>query len=114
MDIINNYVTLIDGFKLITLGALVAANFLTGVAVSIYTKTFRLKALGCFLYSRILPYLVSYMAMGIVAMVKTEWMIAVNIVWGVIVLALIGAILANLKEMGINLPDSLAGNKEEN
>ncbi len=108
-EFITQFIALADGVKLSLLAVLVAANFLTGVAVSIYTKTFRLKEVGSFLCTRILPYMVSYAAVCAIAVVEPGWKVAVTVIWGVILLALIGAILTNLKEMGINLPDSLAG-----
>lgn len=109
---LEQFIALADGVKLSVLVAMIVANFLTGVAVSIYTKTFRLKALGDFLLTRVLPYVISYFAVVIIAMVEPAWGVAVTIVWGVIILSLAGAILANLKEMGVKLPDSLAGKKE--
>lgn len=110
---INQFIGLVDGTKLVLLMALILANFIIGVAVSIYKKEFRLKMIADFMCSRILPYLVSYLAVGIVAVVEPSWTIAVTIVWGVIILALAGAILTNLKEIGIKLPDSLAGPPSE-
>jgi len=105
------FVALADGAKLSVVVAMIFANLITGIAVSIYTKAFRLKAMGDFLVSRMLPYVLSYFAVVAVAMVEPTWEVAVVIVWGVIVLALIGAILTNLSEMGIKLPETLAGEK---
>ncbi len=109
----EQFVALANGVKLSVLVAMIFANFITGVAVSIYTRTFRLKAVGDFLLTRVLPYVLSYFAVAVVAVVEPAWGIAVTVVWGVIMAALAGAILANLKEIGVNLPDSLAGNKEK-
>lgn len=110
---LEQFVTLVNGTKLSILVAMIFANLVTGVAVSIWTKIFRLKAVGDFLLSRVLPYVLGYFAVVIVAVVQPAWEIAVTIVWAVIIAALAGAILANLKEMGIKLPESLAGDKEE-
>jgi len=110
---IGQFVALANGTKLSILVALIFANLVTGVAVSIWTKTFRLKAVGDFLLSRVLPYVLSYFAVVLVAVVEPAWQPAVTAVWAVIIAALVGAILANLKEMGINLPESLAGKKEQ-
>jgi len=110
---IGQFVALANGPKISILVALIFANLVTGVAVSIWTKTFRLKAVGDFLLSRVLPYVLSYFAVVLVAVVEPAWQPAVTAVWAVIIAALVGAILANLKEMGINLPESLAGKKEQ-
>lgn len=110
---IGQFIVLANGVKLSILVAMIFANLILGLAVSIYTNTFRLKAVADFLVSRILPYILSYFAVVIVAIVEPAWGVAVTIVWGVIIAALAGAILAKLKEMGISLPDVLAGKKEE-
>ena len=109
---LEQFVVLANGAKLSVLVGMIAANLILGVAVSIYTKTFRLKAVGDFLLSRVLPYVLSYFAVVIVAIVEPAWSIVVTVVWGVIIAALAGAILVNLKELGIKLPDTLAGKKE--
>ena len=109
---LEQFIALANGAKLSSLVAMVFANLLTGVAVSIYASTFRLKLVADFLVSKVLPYLVSYMAVSIVAVVEPSWKAAVTVVWGLIMVALAGAILTNLKEMGINLPDFLGGEKK--
>ncbi len=106
---VGQFVGLVDGLKLTLLLALICANFLTGLAVSIKTSTFRLKELADMMTSRILPYVLGYLAVGVVALVDRTWQVAILIVWGIIILTLAGAIIQNLKELGINLPDSLGG-----
>ncbi len=108
----SQFVALADGVKLSLLMSLIFGNFLTGLAVSIYKKTFVLKQVADFLYSRVLPYVISYLAVVAVAVVDEAWQPAVIIVWGVILAALVGAILANLKEMGVNIPDFLGGDNK--
>ena len=109
---LEQFVALVNGTKLSILVAMVFANLITGIAVSIYTGTFRLKEVADFLMSRVLPYILSYLAVGVIAVVEPSWKAAVTVVWGLIIVALAGAILTNLKEMGINLPDFLGGEKK--
>lgn len=106
---IQQFVGLVDGVKLTLLMALICANFLTGLAVSIKASTFRLKELADMMTTRILPYILGYLAIGVVALVDQTWVLAITIVWGIILLTLAGAIIQNLKELGINLPNSLGG-----
>jgi len=106
---IQHFIELVDGIKLTTLMAFITANFLTGLAVSVKSGSFRLKELGLMMRDRIIPFILGYLAVGVVALVDATWQVAVPIVWGIIILTLAGAILQNLKELGINLPDSLGG-----
>jgi len=110
---LEQFVALANGTKLSVLVAIIFANVVLGLAVSIYTRTFRLKAVADFLLSRVLPYILSYFAVVAIAVVEPAWKAAVTVVWGVIITALVGAVLAKLKEMGIQLPDFIAGKKEE-
>lgn len=109
---VQQYISLVDGMKITVLMALIVANFLTGLAVSIKTATFRLKELADMMATRILPYVLGYLAVGVVALVDQAWQIAIPVTWGIIILTLAGAIIQNLKELGIKLPDSLGGNNE--
>jgi len=110
---LEQFVALANGAKLSVLVAMIFANLITGIAVSVYTGSFRLKQVADFLLTRVLPYVLSYFAVALVAVVEPAWQPAVTAVWAVIIAALAGAILANLKETGVNLPDFLAGGKEE-
>ena len=110
---LQQFIEVANSAKLSVLVAMVLANLVTGIAVSIYAKAFRLKQVADFLLSRVLPYILSYFAVAIVAVVEPTWKVAVTVVWGLILLALAGAILTNLREMGIKLPDFLAGEKKE-
>lgn len=111
-EYLEQFIILANGIKLSILVSMITANLILGVAVSLWKGEFRLKAVADFLVTRVLPYILSYFAVVIVALVEPAWEVAVTIVWGIIILALTGAILANLKEMGIHLPKSIAGKKE--
>ena len=109
---LEQFLVLADGLKLSVLVAMIFANLVLGIAVSIYTKTFRLKAVADFLISRVLPYVLSYFAVVAVAIVEPAWEPAVTVVFAFSLASLTAHILGNLKELGIKLPDSLAGRKE--
>ena len=102
----------VDGVKVTTLIILIAANFLTGIAVSIQQKVFNLKAMGNFLVTRVVPYVVGYFGVGIIAVIDSSWNWAVTAVWAIILATLVGAILQNLKELGVPIPPLLAGGQQ--
>lgn len=110
---LTQFMALVDGTKLSVLAVLICANLAAGIAVAICRKTFRLKAVADFLVSRVLPYLLSYLAIGLVATFEPAWRVSLTVVWGLMVAALDGAILTNLREMGLPLPDILAGEREK-
>lgn len=106
---IEQFIALVDGVKLTVLGALVITNLVTGLAVAIKTGQFQLKEVADFLRSRVLPYVVAYLGVGVIALFDNSWAWAVTAVWAVILATLVGAILTNLKELGVNMPNSLGG-----
>lgn len=108
---IDQFIALVNGTKLTVLCALILANFILGIAVSIKSKTFRLKEIADFMVSRIVPYVLGYFTVGILAIVEPFWASWVTAAWAIIILALVGAITANLKEIGINLPESIGGDR---
>ncbi len=108
---LQHFMALVDGVKLTSLMAMIIANFVTGIAVSIKTQNFNLKEAGKFLYERVLPYVVGYFGIGIVAVIDASWEWAVTATWAVILATLTGAILQNIKELGVSIPDSLSGGK---
>ena len=109
---IANYISLIDSARLTVLMSLIGANFLTGIAVSIKTGNFALKQLGQFMYSRVLAYAVAYLGVGVIGLVDASWAWAVTATWALILATLVGAILQNLKELGVKVPDSLGGGNQ--
>lgn len=109
MEIINHFISLVDGVKLTTILALIIANFITGIAVSIKNKNFNLKEAGQFLYERVLPYVVGYFGVGVIATIDSGWEWAVPATWVIILATLTGAILQNLKELGVAIPEQLRG-----
>jgi hypothetical protein len=96
-------------------GALIAANILTGLAAALFspaTMPFRLAAVGDWLFSRAIPYLLGAGAVQLLLMATPpdfadKAQMLGNIVWGFVVAALIGKVIQNLKELGIPLPEQL-------
>jgi uncharacterized membrane-anchored protein len=85
----------------------VAANVILAVAASIKTGTFRLGYLANFVKSKLLPYLLGFMAALLVAQVQTNLSSLPTAIWAAIELALIGDILSALKEIGLPVPEQL-------
>ena len=70
---LESFIVLVNGTKLTILVAMILVNFLLGIAVSIKSKTFRLKEIGDFMVSRVLPYILGYFSVGILAVVEPSW-----------------------------------------
>lgn len=108
---IANYKALVDGVKLATLGVLILVNLILGVAVAFYTQTFNFKQLGAFMESRVLPYIIAYFGVGLYCVLDPSWSWAVTGTWVAVDVALLGAVLQNLRELGLPVPALMAGGK---
>lgn len=95
-----------DQVRIITL--LIAANILAGVGASVYDRSFKLYALADFCRQRAVPYILGYVAVQMLAAAMPEFQPAVTVVWGLIITALAGHVIASLESFGINLPDALS------
>ena len=88
--------------------ALIAADVLLGIAASIRAGQFQLSRLGAFLGSKVVPYLLGYAGVRLVAEVMPEWAPYSTAVWLVVVAALVGDLTANLQQLGLPLPPALS------
>ena len=96
-----------------TLVVLVVVNLVLGIVAAWLAGTFRLSAVADFLKTRVIPFGVGYAAVCAVAVVNNDFNVAVPVVWGFIVAALLGTILGDLKSLGLPVPELLAGTKED-
>jgi len=87
--------------------ALIGADVLLGVAASIRAGSFQLSRLGSFLGTKVVPYLLGYGAVRLVAEVMPEWQPYSTAVWLVVVAALVGDLTANLQQLGLPVPPAL-------
>ena len=97
---------------------LIAANVLVGIAAGFYTRTFYLAGVGDFLLTRCVPYLLGAGAFQLVLLtVPPEWSgigeVASTAVWLFVVAALLGKILATLREIGLPVPAVLGAKADE-
>jgi hypothetical protein len=88
---------------------LLLANILAGVAAALYTRTFRLAALGDWLITRAVPYLLGAGTVQLVLLtLPPEWSgitaAAATSVWLFVVLSLVGHVLDALRDMGLPVP----------
>ena len=101
----DNFVDLADGYKISLLMALLFANVGTGIAVGLRTNSFLWKKMGEFLYSRVLPMVLGYLSIVLVAAIDNTWETAIPAVWALILAVLAASILENLKQLGLPIPN---------
>jgi hypothetical protein len=98
--------------------ALLAADVLSGLAISLYQKQFKLGASADFLWSRALPYFLGAGALQLVVMtIPPSYPIGgvdsalTSVIWGFVVAALLGQLLDNLRQMGLPIPEIMTAKK---
>ncbi len=100
-----------NGFVRAAVG-LVIADVLTGIALAFYNKDFRLGSTGDFLLTRAIPYFIGAGGLQVVLLtVPIEWSglsgAVGSAVWTFVVLAMLGHLLDNLRQMGLPIPAAL-------
>lgn len=94
------------------LAALIIANLVLGIVGSVRAGDFRLTRLADWLWNRVVPLMVAYGVAAFLAYSKPELAYLQTAAFGTITLTLLGYILSNLKDFGVNIPEQLAGKEE--
>jgi phage-related holin len=108
MDILNQFITLVDGVKLTTLAVLIAVDFIAGIVVAIKNGTFEFAKLAQFLNTSVLGYVGGYFLLGFAATVEESLVPVVVVAWGLLDATLLAGILGKCKQLGLPIPDSIA------
>lgn len=93
--------------QLIYLIGLVLAVFIVGVAAALITSTFKLGYLANIVEQHLLPTLLSYIAVAMLAAIRPDLVIVRDAVFGLLVTRLLAELFANLAEAGVPLPPLL-------
>jgi Bacteriophage holin family len=104
----EDYVALVDGFKLLTLAILVVADFILGVIVALKAGTFHFNKLAQFLNTTVLALVGGYFVVGFVALVEPSLKYVVVTCWGILSVALLGGITGKLGALGVPMPEVLS------
>lgn len=89
---------------------LIVANLVLGTLASLRSGDFRLTKLADWLWNRVIPMVVGWSVVAFVATANADMGGVRDVVWITLTAALVGYILANLKDLGVpGLPDALAG-----
>lgn len=88
---------------------LMAANVLIGISYALYSQEFRLAQVGDWLYTRALPYIGGAGAVQLVLLtVPPQWSGLSGglstVVWGFVLLSLLGRVLYYARAIGIPIP----------
>ncbi len=100
----NQYVSLVDGCKLITLAVLIIVDLVLGIVVSLKQGTFHFDQVSDYLNTTVLAYVAGYFLVGFVALVHTEFSNIVIAAWGILDLALLAGIWGKLGKLGLPTP----------
>ncbi len=104
---IEKFIGLVNGFKLISLLILISVDFILGVIVALKSGTFRLNKLASFLNTSVLGMVGGYFLVGIMAVVEPSFAITVTASWVAIDAALVAMIINKLKALGLPMPEAV-------
>jgi hypothetical protein len=104
----NQYVALVDGFKIITLIVLIIADLVLGIIVAAKAGTFKLSKIAQFLNTTVLTLIGGYFIVGFIALVEPSFSAIVIASWALLDITLIGSITGKLGALGIPMPKILS------
>ena len=104
-NFINSFITLVGGYKIITILILIAVDFLLGVIVAIKNGAFKLSKIGSFLNTSVLYYLGGYLLLGVAG--TAEPGIGTGLIISAFALldaTMLGSIFEKVGKLGIPVP----------
>lgn len=106
-EFLNILTTIVDVTQAKILVYLLIGNLVSGAVAGVVTGTFKLAKL-MEIWKRILGMFTAYVVAAFVAVVLVDFEPLRTVAWATLVAALVAYIVANLQEMGLPLPESLA------
>lgn len=73
MELWNQYVDLVNGWKLVTIVVLIIANFVFGVVAGLKDGTFQMNKIAEYLQVRVLYYVLGYFTLALVALINNDF-----------------------------------------
>ncbi len=104
----QDFIALVDGFKLLTLVVLIMADFVLGVIVALKAGTFQFAKIAQFLNTSVLAMVGGYFIVGVIAVFEPTWANIVPVTWGLMDVALLAGITGKLNALGVPMPKILS------
>ena len=104
----QTFVNMVDGYKLITILALIAIDFVMGIIIAIKNGEFKLSKIAQFLNTSVLYFLGGYLVLGVAATADST--IGENVVmaaWALLDATMVGFIIDKAKKLGLPVPDQV-------
>lgn len=102
---IDRFISLVDGWKLLAIVVLFGLDFLAAVILAIKNKQFAWNKLPQFLKTDFLYMGGGYLIVGIAATVEPSLELIVPATWGLLIVGLLAGLLNKLKALGVPVPD---------
>lgn len=104
----EQFISLVDGPKLIAIMVLVLVDFVLGIIVAIKKGEFQFEKIANFLNTSVLAYIGGYFLLGLVVTVHKELQPVLTGAYVALDAALIAGVLGKLKSLGIPIPDIIS------
>ena len=104
MDFIKQFISLVNGTKLLIMVILVGADFLLGVLLALKKGEFSLQKLSGFLETDVLYQLGGYFVSGFVGVVMPQFADIVLLTSSAFIVSMTASALSKIKELGLPVP----------
>lgn len=105
---ITDFATAFGTWQMIFIGIFLAADIILGAAAAIATKEFNFNKVAAFMKTGVIPYLFGFAVVELFASQFGQLgQTAITVIFVAIVLNLLGSIISNLANLGVNMPKVL-------
>lgn len=100
-----DFTTALGTWEIKFIAVLLAADIILGIAAAIASKSFNFNKLATFMATGVIPYLFGFAVVEMIASgFSTYGQMASTVIFVAIVLNLLGSIISNLANLGVNMP----------
>ena len=107
MEIVREYLAIVDVRALITIAALIVSDLVLGVILALKKHEFEFQYLAAFVCTTVFPWLGGYFVMGFLGLLIPEFKALVIVAAAFIAVSLTSSVLAKLRELGLPVPERL-------
>lgn len=104
----EQFISLVDGSKLLVILILIILDLLLGIIVAVKEGTFQLSKIANFLNTSVLYFVGGYFVVGLFAAIEPKYASLVTASWVLLDATMVGFILGKLKKLGLPVPDKLS------
>jgi hypothetical protein len=110
MELVQQYVDMVDGYKLISLFILIALDFILGIVLAVINHQFSWSKLAGVMDTDILKLVGGYLLVGVLGVLQPNVAESVTAAWAIIGVKLMADLVKKFQSLGISIKTNGSAN----